>query len=88
MARSKILKDYALNKTDLESILKQLKLLLIDFRKKELVEWIDNEIEGYSESTSVPSYRECKGLLKGSFLNYTTQCKNLPIPQNQVHQMN
>lgn len=46
MAKSKMLKEFAQNKIELESLLKQLKLLLVE----------------------------------GTFLNYHTQCSNVPIP--------
>jgi len=80
MKKSKMLKDFAQNKIELETILKQLKLLLVDLEKDELVKWIDYEIEGYPTSSEVPKYREYPGILKGSFLNYGAQCKNVPIP--------
>ncbi len=80
MAKSKMLKDFAQNKIELESLLKQLKLLLVDLGKEELVDWINHEIEGYPANANLPEYRECPGILKGSFLNFNTQCKNVPIP--------
>lgn len=80
MAKSKMLKDFAQNKIELESLLKQLKLLLVDLGKEELVDWINHEIEGYPANANLPEYREYPGILKGSFLNFYTQCKNVPIP--------
>ena len=80
MAKSKIIKEFAQGNIDIETILKQLKLLLVDLEKEELINWVNYEIEGYPNSSDIPEYRECQGILKGTFLNYNTQCKNAPIP--------
>ncbi len=80
MAKSKMLKEFAQNKIDLESLLKQLKLLLTDLGKEDLIEWVNYEIEGYPNDDKLPEYRKYPGILKGTFLNYNTQCKNVPIP--------
>ena len=80
MAKSELIKDLARNKIDLESALKQLKLLLIDLNKKELVNWVDYELQGYPDDVELPTYRLYSGSLKGTFLNYHTQCSNGPIP--------
>ncbi len=80
MAKSKMLKEFAQNKIELESLLKQLKLLLVDLGKEELVDWVNYEIEGYPANANLPEYREYPGILKGTFLNYHTQCSNVPIP--------
>ncbi len=80
MAKSELIKDLARNKIDLESALKQLKLLLIDLNKKELVNWVDYELQGYPDDVELPTYRLYSGSLKGTFLNYHTQCSNVPIP--------
>lgn len=80
MAKSELIKDFARNKLDLESALKQLKLLLIDLNKQELVDWVNYELQGYPENVELPSYRLYGGNLKGTFLNYNTKCSNVPIP--------
>jgi len=80
MVKSKLIKDFARNTIDLESALKQLKLLLVDLNKKELVDWVNYELQGYPENVEIPSYRTHSGSLKGTFLNFNTQCKNVPIP--------
>lgn len=80
MAKSKMIKEFAQNKIDLESLLKQLKLLLMDLGKEELIEWVNYEIEGYPDSDNLPDYRKHSGILKGTFLNHSMQCKNIPIP--------
>lgn len=80
MARSQLIKDFAKNQIDLESMLRQLKLLLIDLGKDELVDWIRYELEGYPTEVDLPSYRIFNGVLKGSFLNFRVQCNSVPIP--------
>ena len=80
MARSQIIKEFAKNQIDLESMLRQLKLLLIDLGKDELVDWTKHELEGYPSEVELPNYRIFNGVLKGSFLNFNLQCNNVPIP--------
>lgn len=80
MAKSKLLKEFAQNKIEFESLLKQLKIMLVDLEKEDLVKWVNYEIEGYPDEACLPKYRERSGILKGSFLNYHTQCKNVTIP--------
>ena len=80
MAKSELIKDLARNKIDLESALKQLKLLLIDLNKSELVDWVNYELQGYPKDVELPLYRLYRGSLKGTFLNFNTQCSNVPIP--------
>lgn len=55
MAKSKMLKEFAQNKIELESLLKQLKLLLVDLGKEELVDWVNYEIEGYPANANLLS---------------------------------
>ena len=80
MARSEIITAFAKNQVELESVLRQLKLLLVDLGKEDLISWVNCEIEGYPIGADLPSYRKYEGVLKGTFLNRNTQCSNTPIP--------
>ena len=57
MAKSKMLKEFAKNEIELESLLKQLKLLLVDLGKEDLVDWVNYEIEGYPNEVCLPEYK-------------------------------
>lgn len=80
MAKSKIIKELAKSQVDLESIMKQLKILLLDLGKDDYIEWINHELQGYPTNEDLPEYRRCGGVLKGSFLNGWTQCTEISIP--------
>ena len=41
MAKSKLLKEFAQNKIEFESLLKQLKIMLVDLEKEDLVKWVN-----------------------------------------------
>lgn len=81
MAKSKVIKDFAKNDISVEVALKQLKVLLCDFDKDEIKKWIDCELQGYiGENVTLPEYRIYRGNLKGTFLNYRFQARNVAIP--------
>lgn len=79
MAKSRIIKELAKNEIELVSVLKQLKLILVDLNKPELVKWVNSELQGYNEISEVPDYRCYTGNLRGTFLNYRVKCNNTPI---------
>jgi len=58
MAKSDIIKKIVIGEIPLDISLKKLGLLLSDFNKPELEEWINNELCGYNDSQKVPDYRK------------------------------
>lgn len=80
MAKSKIIKDLATSKVSLSAVLKQLKLLLVEFENDELTEWVNCELRGYPNTDKLPGYRKLGGVLRGTFLNYTIKATNVSIP--------
>lgn len=81
MAKSKVIKDFVKNNINVEVALKQLKVLLCDFDKDEIKNWIDCELQGYKgDNFELPEYRICNGILKGTFLNYNVKASNVAIP--------
>lgn len=81
MAKSKLIKDFVKNNINVEVALKQLKVLLYDFNKDEIKNWIDCELQGYKgDNFELPEYRVCSGILKGAFLNYNVKASNVAIP--------
>lgn len=67
MAKSKIIKDLANSTIDTLTALKRTKVLLSELQDDELLSWVNNEIVGYSDDAPLPSYRQCSGMLKGSY---------------------
>lgn len=80
MAKSKIIKQFASGTVPLEVALKQLKVLLAEFDKHELLTWANNELNGYTASDELPYYRKAAGNLRGTFLNLATQASRVSIP--------
>ena len=82
MAKSRIIKELASGNISLETGLKQLKVLLTEFNKSEMLRWVNCELQGYGDSDIVPEYRIVAGNLIGTFLNYQLKCTNIGIPLN------
>ena len=74
MAKSTIIKDFAGGKVSVEIALKQLKVLLAEFDKPEMLKWVNAELQGYDDTDVLPEYRVVVGNLVGNFLNYYTKC--------------
>lgn len=80
MSRSQLLMDLVSEKTSLESILLRLKVILSDFEKESIINWVNGELEGF-EKENVPSYRILKGIPRGTFIiNYNIQYTNQLVP--------
>ena len=54
MAKSNIIKDLAKGNVDVETALKELKLLLLSFPNEKLQHWVNKELSGYSKDDEVP----------------------------------
>lgn len=80
MAKSTIIKDFAGGKVSVEIALKQLKVLLAEFDKPEMLKWLNAELQGYDDTDVLPEYRVIVGNLVGNFLNYYTKCTHISIP--------
>ena len=63
-----------------EIALKQLKVLLAEFDKPEMLKWVNAELQGYDDTDVLPEYRVIVGNLVGNFLNYYTKCTHISIP--------
>lgn len=68
MAKSKIIKDLANGTVDTLTALKRAKVLLINLHDDKILSWVNNEIVGYSNDAPLPSYRQCSGMLIGSYI--------------------
>ncbi|PHS38344.1 MAG: hypothetical protein COB07_08620 [Sulfurovum sp.] len=65
---------------NLENALIKTKILLHKMGEKSLLTWVNQELNGYDDTESVPDYRKIQNIVVGSFQNYTTRYTNHPIP--------
>ena len=56
------------------------KILLHKIGKKELVEWVNNELNGYPDNETIPSYRIIPSQVLANFTNSAWQASSHPIP--------
>lgn len=84
MAKSKIIKQLAKGEIELETALRELRVLLMDFGRPEILDWVNCELEGYphtdDENANLPDYRIAPGVLKGSYTIGNKIVKNISIP--------
>lgn len=57
MAKSKVIKELASNEISLEVALNRLLIIASDIENDELAQWVENELNGYSDGTELPAYR-------------------------------
>lgn len=60
MPKSRIVKDVANGAVDLITSLNRLYLLASDINAVSLMEWVENELQGYSSTDAIPDYRRTK----------------------------
>lgn len=84
-SRSQLLKDLVASDPDIESILSRLSIILSDLpdtdKTIQINEWINNELSGYPDNDSLPTYRIIKGRPIGMYVvNGIHQYKNALVP--------
>jgi hypothetical protein len=67
-------------KPNLINALIKTKLLLHKLDKKELIEWVNNEINGYAENMEVPPYRVVNAQVLANIVNIAYHINGHPIP--------
>lgn len=67
MAKSQIIKDLANGHSSLKTALKRTKVLINGLEDRRAIDWINNELVGYSLSDKLPDYRLKQGVLIGSY---------------------
>lgn len=84
MRHSQIIDELANGKISLEIGLKRAKVLLHELSDEKLNEWVNSELEGYSDDDELPEYRVVSGMLKGSYLKGTmgnyVKMNNVSLP--------
>jgi hypothetical protein len=66
-----------------EALLKT-KVLLHQIGKKDLAQWVNNELSGYPEATKVPDYRIIPSQVLANFANMAYRYTNHPIPLDHL----
>lgn len=66
--------------SDLTNALVKTKVLLHKIGEKELVQWVNNELNGYSDPENVPEYRILPAQVLANFANVAYQVNSHPIP--------
>lgn len=66
-----------------EALLKT-KVLLHKIGQKELAEWVNNEISGYNDPESVPSYRIIQARMMGNIANIRFMYQNQTLPVSHL----
>jgi hypothetical protein len=69
---------------NLTNALVKTKILLHKLGKKDLTEWVNNEINGYSETADVPPYRTVSAQVLANFANIAYQYSRHPIPLSHL----
>ena len=81
MAKSKIIKELANKEISLEVDFNRLLIIASDIGNTDLIDWATNELNGYSNDSKIPKYREGKmGHIVYSGINGRLQVNNQPLP--------
>lgn len=67
MAKSTIIKELATDICSLEIALNRLYLISLSIQDTETAKWVKNELEGYKNKAEIPSYRNVRARLAGTF---------------------
>lgn len=81
MAKSKIIKELANNEISLEVALNRLLIIASDIENDELAQWAENELNGYTNESELPTYRIIKNSrFIYSGINGRFKVENAPLP--------
>ena len=87
MSRSKIIVDFVQDSIPLSKMLLRLKTLIFELHNDEILEWVNDEINGYDETKDVPEYRKIRGDVTCEIFQINRIIKNfcLPLNSNNEH---
>lgn len=85
MAKSKIIKELANNEISLEVAINRLLIIASDINNQELAQWAEKELNGYSSTDEIPSYRLVENtMFLYSGINGRMQVTNIPLPLKEL----
>ncbi len=79
-----IIENLSSDKPNLTNAMLKTKVLLHKLGKRELVEWVNNEINGYDEKAEAPPYRAVNAQVLANFANMAYQYNRHPIPLSHL----
>ena len=80
MAKSKIIKNLVNDEVDIDQSLYRLLIIANDLDDVKLIQWVENELNGYNSPDCVPKYRVISGIdIKYSGINGNFQVENQPL---------
>lgn len=79
-----IIADLSSDKPNLTNAFLKTKVLLHRLGKKDLIEWVNNEVNGYSEAAQLPPYRVVNAEVLANFGNIAYQYTRHPIPLSHL----
>jgi hypothetical protein len=84
MKISEIIDNITSINPDLESALLQVKVIATRSNTLSIIEWLDNEISGYSEKSEIPPYRIISTIPMGYITNSKWKYEETPIPMKSL----
>nr|WP_308743154.1 hypothetical protein [uncultured Anaerocolumna sp.] len=85
MAKSKIIKELANNEISLEVAINRLLIIASDINNKELSQWAEQELNGYTSEDTIPAYRIVKNtMFRYSGINGRMKATNVPLPLKEL----
>src|SRR5258708_17252838 len=70
----------------LTEVLLKTKVILHTIGRKELVEWVNNELNGYPEATALPPYRTLRGQILANVSNAAWRATAHPLPLGHLNE--
>lgn len=77
---TQIVEELVNSEISLDSPLFKTKLLAKRLKNDSLLEWVNNELNGYSKGASLPSYRKYNAMIIGNLTTPRHQLKNVAVP--------
>jgi hypothetical protein len=81
---NEIIEILGADEPNLTHALLKTKILLHKLGNSDLIEWVNNEINGYSEEADIPSYRLVNAQVLANFANMAYQYTRHPIPLSHL----
>ena len=83
MVKSKIIKDIVQDEISLDGALNRLMVITNSLENEELNDWIEGELNGYSNSDDIPDYRKnIRYIIRYSGINGSFQVNNNVLPES------
>ncbi|WP_427150798.1 hypothetical protein J1C86_09235 [Streptococcus sanguinis] len=83
MVKSKIIKDIVQDEISLDGALNRLMIITNSLENEELNDWIEGELNGYSNSDDIPDYRKnIRYIIRYSGINGSFQVNNNVLPES------